>query len=207
MDMNERQPLVWPKQKVRTRPVDQKHNGAWKKTWNHYLVMLDRELKRMGATRYVVTYNDPAQSRDPGVAVWFDRKGSDDSRWQDILGMDNPYPTVEEIDATYKRKVKPVHPDLNPGIDPTAYINLTQAREQAIKFVRGTEELPKGFVIPSDYWKEARQNLYAIVGTLQSIRRIERLGSTQLSEGALQGFAGVLPEKGVTSDVITAPAR
>lgn len=197
----ERQPLVWPKQKARTRPNDQKHNGAWKKPWREYLAALDKELKRMGVTRYVVTYNDPAQSRDPGVAVWFDRKGSDDSHWQDVLGIDNPYPTVDEINSVYKQKVKPVHPDFNPGIDPVPYLNLTKAREDAIKFVRGTDEMPKGFVIPSDQWKEPRQNLYAIIGTIQSIRRIERLGATQLFEGALQGFAGVLPEKATAINV------
>lgn len=191
----ERQPLVWPKQKARTRPSDQKHNGAWKKKWPEYIAMLDKELKRMGATRYVVTYNSAAVSRDPGVAVWFDRKSSIDSHWQDVLGIDNPYPTVDEINSVYKQKVKPVHPDLNPGIDLAPYRELTLARDQAIQFVRGTEELPKGYVIPSDQWREARQNLYAIIGTIQSIRRIERLGATQLFEGALQGFAGILPEK------------
>jgi hypothetical protein len=196
----EKQPLVWPKQKSRTRIQDQKHNGAWKKPWREYMGMLDKELKRMGATRYVVTFNDLTQSRDPGVAVWFDRQKSDDYKWQDVLGIENPYPTVAEIDSAYKRiiQTRDLHPDRHtndPSFDVTPYLNLTTARTQALAFVRGTTELPKGYVIPSDQWKEARQNLYAIIGTIQSIRRIERLGATQLFEGVLQGFAGVLPEK------------
>lgn len=203
MSDTERSPLVWPMHKPRTRPQDQKQNNSWKKTWSQYMEMLDKELHRMGVTRYVVTWNSAqltnqvVNTRDPGVAVWFDRKGGDDFKWQDILGIENPWPTVSEIDAAYKRRVGPLHPDrhLNePEFDTTPYVELTKAREYAIKFVRGTTELPKGFVIPSDQWKEPRQNLYAIIGTIQSLRRIERLGATQLFEGSLVGFAGVLAE-------------
>jgi hypothetical protein len=165
------------------------------------MAMLDKELGRMGVTRYVVTL-DPLGSRDPGVAVWFDRKGGDDFRWQDILGIESPYPTVEQINEAYRKRVMPVHPDRNPGADPAPYLQLTRAREDAIKWVKGTTDLPKGFVIPSDQWKEPRQNLYAIVGTIQSIRRIERLGATQLFEGALQGVAGALPQTASSVSVI-----
>ncbi len=196
----ERSPLVWPTHQARTRVQDQKDNRAWKKTWRQYCDALATEFKRMGVVRFVITWNtaelshQTVNTRDPGVAVWFDRKKGDDYRWQDVLGIENPYPTVSEIDTAYKRRVTKVHPDTNPGIDPAPYIELTKAREQAIKWVRGTSDLPKGYVIASDQWKEPRQNLYAIIGTIQSLRRIERLGATQLYEGALQGFAGALPQ-------------
>jgi hypothetical protein len=165
---------------------------------------LEKELTRMGVTRFVVTWNGSG-SRDSGVAVWFDRKNEDDFKWQDILGIENPYPTVDQLDSAYKAKVKLVHPDLNPGIDKALYLDLTKAREDATKWVRGTTDLPKGYVIPSDQWKEARQNLYAIIGTVQAFRRIQRLGATQLYEGTLQGFAGILSQ-GVP-DVVASSAR
>ena len=192
----ERSPLVWPSQQTRTRVQDQKNNGAWKKTCAQYLSSLELELTRMGSTRFAVTWNDPRKcdGRDPGVAVWFSRKKGNEWRWQDILGIENPYPTVDDIDTAFKRRVKAVHPDLNPGADRAPYDALVDARKQAIDFVRGTMDLPKDFVIASDQYKEARQNLYAIIGTIQSLRRIERLGATQLFEGALHGFAGALPQ-------------
>lgn len=193
----ERYPLEWPKQQVRTRIQDQGTIGAARRSWREYLAMLDKELKRMGVLRYVVTYNElgGANSRDPGVAVWFSRKKDEAYKWQDILGIDNPYPTIDDIENSFKSRVKAVHPDLNPGKDPEPYHQLVKARKDAISFVKGTSELPSDYVIPCDAYKERYHNLYAIVRTIKALRDIERFGAGQLFEGALHGFAGALPEK------------
>lgn len=193
MSDTERTPLEWPKQQVRTRIQDQGTIGAARKTWREYLVMLEKELRRMDVVRYVVTYNDQT-SRDPGVAVWFSRKKDDTFKWQDILGIDNPYPTVEDIESAFKARVKAVHPDLNPGKDPEPYHQLVKARKDAIAFVKGTSELPSDYVIPCDAYQNRHHNLYAIVRTIKALRDIERFGAGQLFEGALHGFAGSLPQ-------------
>lgn len=190
----ERKQLSWPQHQPRTRVQDQKNNSAWKKSFREYLAALAKEFARMKVTRYEVTFNGPNDSRDPGVAVWFSRKHEESYKWQDILGIDNPYPTVVEIDDAYRKLAPRFHPDRNPGIDPTKFAELTMARRKAIDWVKGTDKDAHEYVIACDQYREARQNLYAVVGTIQSIRRIERLGATQLFEQAFHAFA-VLPEK------------
>lgn len=189
----ERTPLVWPAVRVRLRINDQKTNSSWKKTWGAYLLALEKEFKRMGVTRYIVTYNESHASRDPAVAVWFSRKKADNARWMDALGIDNPYPTLAEVDEAYRRLAPKYHPDRNPGIDPTKFTELTRARRAAMDFVRGQDQNQHELVIPCDTFREARHNLNAIVGTLRAIRTIERYGSSALYEQAFQAFTA-LPE-------------
>lgn len=198
----ERSPLEWPKTQVRTRQKEQqgKRIAAAKKPWKHYVELLGSELKKIGAKRYVVTFNDAnsPQGRDAGVAVWFDRQKADDFKWQDVLAIDNPWPTSDEIEKAFRVKVVPLHPDRHindPTFDPEPYHQLVKARKEALDFIKGSSELPRGFVIPCDAYEDRTHNLYAILRTIKAMRDIERFGAGQLFEGALHGFAGALPEK------------
>jgi hypothetical protein len=189
----ERSPLTWPAAQVRVRVQDQKTNSAWKKSTLQYMEALEKEFGRMKVTRYVVTYNDPSKtgSRDPGIAVWFSRKQEENFKWQDILGIDNPYPTVAEIEDAYRRLAPKYHPDRNPDIDPTKFAELTEARRKATAWVRGTDQHAHEYVIACDQFKETRHNLNAIVGTLRALRAIERYGATTLYEQAFHAFVAI----------------
>lgn len=197
MSENERSPLEWPQAQHRTDRRLQGTLSAAKKSWHDYMEKLDAELGKMGVTRFVVTYN-LAGVQDPGIAVWFDRKKADTFKWQDVLGLDTSYPRLDDIERAYKRKMPAVHPDLHqnePNFDLEPYHQLERAHREAIASVKGTSELPKGFVIPCDAYKDRTHNLYAILRTIKALRDIERFGAGQLFEGALHGFAGALPEK------------
>src|SRR4051812_30054330 len=95
----ERSPLEWPQAQHRTDIRLQGNLGAARKTWHDYMKSLGAEFEKMGVERFVVTFNVtalPGTTRmDPGVAVWFDRKKSEDFKWQDILGLESSYPLVE----------------------------------------------------------------------------------------------------------------
>lgn len=198
----ERTPLSWPSVQVRVRVQDQKASAAWKKSWRDYMSALDKEFHRMGVSRYVITYNDPVQSRDPGVAVWFTRKHEENYKWQDVLGIESPYPTVDEITTAYKRLAPKYHPDRNPGIDPTKFAELEKARQDAIAFVRGTDALTHDMVIACDGYKEQRLNLFAIVGTIHSLRMIQKYGSGQLYEQAFHAFQALPEHKPVEVEAV-----
>lgn len=206
MTDTERSPLEWPQSQHRTDIRLQVNLSAARKSWADYMKSLATELEKMGVERFVVTFNVAATAgttrMDPGVAVWFDRKKAEDFKWQDILGLQSSYPLIEDIERAYKQKVFDVHPDRHrndPNFDIEPYHQLERAKREGIAFIKGTSELPRGFVIPCDAYKERTHNLYAIYRTIKAMRDIERFGAGQLFEGALRGFAGSLPEKAGTS--------
>jgi hypothetical protein len=196
MNEHERSPLEWPAAQHRTDARLHVNLGAARKTWHDYMKGLAGELDKMKVTSYVVTFNN--EGKDPGVAVWFDRKKKDDFNWQDVLELESSYPLIADIERAYKRKMPAVHPDLHrdeTNFDLEPYHQLERAKREAVAFVKGTSELPKGFVIPCDAYEQRTHNLYAILRTIKALRDIERFGAGQLFEGALHGFAGALPEK------------
>jgi len=151
-----------------------------------YEGQLETELRRMGSIASVITLND-SYSRDAGVAVWFSRKrDEEDFSWREVLAVNKPYPSVEDIHDAFKAKAKIHHPDA--GGDEEIFKRIRQARDQAISWADRSQGRKFDFVIPADAFRERRLNLAAIVGTIQAIRKIERCGSSALMERSWKGF-------------------
>lgn len=190
--METKTPLKSPDGWIRTRPNDQQSRGAWKKSFAQYSTELEIELKRIGVTDIKITRN-PENDRDPGVAVWFARKKSEDYTWQDTLLILNPYPDREEIRSAYRKLASKYHPDNKQTGDVELFRVTELAYQKALVWLERRGEDLFNYAIAADTFKEARWNLMAIVGTLKAIRTIERLGTSALMEKTLQGFAQ-LPE-------------
>ena len=181
--------LDWPAGTPRTLIASRESNSQWKKTITYYEDALLKELERMGVVGVKITTNNTAQ--DPGVAVWVSRQKQADYSWQQLLGIDNPSPTRDEVNSTYRRKVAPYHPDSSGGGDPENFLLLTKARDRAFEWIEMSEGRTHNMVIPCDRWKETKQNLNAIRLTIGAIRQIERCGTRGLMEKAFAGFAAI----------------
>jgi len=191
-------PLNWPERQPRTRVPDQKDHRQWKKTLRQYCDALETEMKRFGITSLTITANIPLDAhgnfaldhkpRDPGVAVYFSRKIKEDWSWQDELGIQNPYPTVSEIQSAYHAKTKLYHPDTGSQKDVEMFLRVTKARDQAVALVNKTETASHEYVMPCDLFREVRWNIEAIRKTMQSFRTIEACGGNSMLEGAFRGF-------------------
>jgi hypothetical protein len=193
--MKESFPLVWPEGWPRTRIQDREPRPGWKKTERQSIDALELELKRFGAIAPVITRRDPQDFRtapDPSIAVWFSRKREEeDFSWQNALGIDNPAPSIEEIEQAFKRKAAPFHPDR--GGDVETWHALDKHKKNALAYVNRLSGASRDFVIPCDNFKEARWNINAIRMTVHSLRQMERDGTSGLLERAMKGFAA-LPE-------------
>lgn len=195
-------PLSWPDGWPRVRPQDRKKMASWKRTANQYREDLMTELERMGSPAFVISSNVPLNVRgsmtpgveplDVGVAVYFAREMKDDFTWQDALGIHEPAPTEDQINAAYRRLVAPYHPDR--GGDVTMFKALTTHRDNALRWVRQQATKNFDYVIACDQFREVRLNLCAIAMTIKAIRQIERCGTSSLLERAFKGFSA-LPEQ------------
>lgn len=194
-------PLSWPSGWPRTRPQERRKMGAWKKTANQYRDGLAKELTRMESPSFVISCNIPVNQRgglahsieppDRGVAVYFARKVEEDFRWQDALGLSDPYPTEQMIQDAYRRMAQIHHPDR--GGDVAIFQELTRHRDNALRWAtqKTGAELP--YAIACDQFVEVRLNLCAIMLSIRALRQLERCGTSQLLERAFKGFAA-LPE-------------
>jgi hypothetical protein len=193
--MKEVFPLLWPEGWRRTRLDDRESRPGWKKTERQAIEALELELRRFGAIAPVITRRDPQDFRtapDPSIAVWFSRrKEEQDFSWQNALGIDNPAPTIEEIEQAFKRKAMPFHPDK--GGDIETWHALDNHKKNAIAYVNQMSGKSRDFCVPCDNFKEARWNINAIRMTVHSLRQMERDGTSGLLERAMKGFAA-LPE-------------
>jgi len=193
--MKEIYPLQWPEGWPRTSLSDREARPAWKKTERQAIEALELELKRFGAIAPVISRRDPQDFRtapDPSIAVWFSRKREEeDFSWQTALGIDNPAPTIDEIEAAFKRKALPYHPDK--GGDIETWHALDKHKKNAIAYVNQMSGKSRDFCIPCDTFKESRWNINAIRMTVHSLRQMERDGTSGLLERAMKGFAA-LPE-------------
>lgn len=182
--------LRWPDGWDRTRVSDWKARGQWKKTYRQYEEMLIRELERLGATSIVVTRSEN-ERLDPGVAVWFSKQKPDYS-WQGVLGIDNPAPTLAEIDDAFRLRAKKCHPDT--GGDVEVYKRLVDARQRAKDWVLGTHDKHHDYVMAIDRFREARWNLCAIRLAFAAFRSLDRLGVPAILERTLdRAFKTALP--------------
>ena len=196
-------PLSWPEDWMRTPIRDRKGQTAWKKSAPEYREALIRELERMGVEAMVLSTNVPLNMRgdlqrgieplDPGVAVYFTRTMKEDYSWQDILNIHDPAPTIEQIDASYRRLSLKYHPDH--GGDTGMFAKLVAARDRAKAWVNRKSSSNYDYVIACDLFKEVRLNINAIRLTIAAIRQIERCGASSLLERAFKGFAALPPMK------------
>ena len=204
-------PLAWPDGWTRTRPQDREERGGWKKTLKQYYGSVVQELQRMGATQVVVSSNvavnergepraNEPEPRDTGVAVYFVRKPEEDFFWQDVLGVIEPAPSLEQIEDAYKRRAQIVHPDKQGG-DAALWLQLEKAHRAAKDYVTGKSDAQHQFVIACDRFKQVRWNLCAVRQTLSAIRTIERCGTTSLMERAFRGFVQAQLTAGVATTV------
>lgn len=199
METKDQIPLKWPDGWSRTLIDHRKNQAAWKRPMQFYRTAVLKELERVGVTAATISHNEPSKERlDPGVAVWFSLKPREDFSWQAGLGLDNPAPSLEEIDQAFRRHVQKHHPDAvnaGSGGDVAMFHRLTEYRKQARAWVLGTNAPALDNCIPCDRFKEIRQNLAAISQALQAFRKLERVGIPAILERVInQTFKAALPQ-------------
>jgi hypothetical protein len=188
--MKETYPLQWPEGWPRTFLGDREERKGWKKTERQAIADLESELKRFDAISSVITRKDPSDIRganDPSVAVYFSRKSKrEDFSWQRVLQLDNPAPSIEEINTAYRKLVAPYHPDQ--GGDANLFKELTKHKDNAVRYAKRMSGATHDHVIAADKYTEVRWNIFAISNTVYSFRQMERDGTSVLLERTLQGF-------------------
>lgn len=189
--MKEVYPLVWPSDVERTRPQDREERKAWKKSERQFLELLEKELKLFGAFGITITRKDPHErvsAPDPSAAVYFSRHGEEDFRWQDALGIKNPDPSLDEVNAAFRALAKKYHPDVSKD-DAERMVELNAHRDNAVRYIKQTQGEQSQFCLPCDNFKEFRWNVNAIRNTIHSFRQMERDGTSRIVERSLQSFA------------------
>lgn len=165
--------LRWPDGWPRTLIEHRESRSAWKKHVMEYQKAITKELVAMKVTAASITFNPPS-SRDPGVAVWYSLESAEDVSWQIGLQIDNPAPTLAEIDSAYKTLALKHHPDK--GGDIEMFKKLSGFRESARAYILGTAAPKLENCIPMDRFVEIKQNLAGVRLFLSYVRGMERLG-------------------------------
>jgi hypothetical protein len=184
IEVNEQSVLKWPDGVERTRIKERQAQKAWRKGWADTRKALVDELQRLGATSILITRHED-ERMDSGVAVWFSRRKEDFS-WQQGLGLDTPAPTLDQIDANYRERAKKCHPDN--GGDPALFKQMTEWRDAARAWVKGTHNHAHEFVMAIDQYSEARLNLKALQLAFYHIRRLEAVGAPAILNQTLGAF-------------------
>ena len=182
----EEHPLRWPDGWPRTRIQDRKPQASWKKGRLQALEALGAEMKRLGATDWIVTTNERSE-QDPGVAIYFTRKPLNEFAWQEALGLIGEVPTLAAIDKAYRDRAQKCHPD-RPGGDAKLFAALTEHRDRARDWATGRHRIEHEYVLACDQFSEVRLNITAIRLTVYALRQIERCGASVMMERAFQGF-------------------
>lgn len=190
LDVQEESVLRWPDGCDRTRIKERKPQKAWKRVRKDIYDSLVAELARMGATSVLVSHG-PDERLDPGVAVWFSLKKEDFS-WQQGLGLDNPAPSLDEIDSAFRLKSRAVHPDRPDGGDSEAFKRLVDWRTQARRWITGEHAHRHEYVMAIDQYSEIRLNLCALRLAFSYIRGLERVGAPAILTQTLGAFRAKL---------------
>lgn len=190
VDVVEELKLRWPDGMERTRIKERVKQAAWKKTRLDYHNGLVEELERMGATSILISRSND-ERLDPGVAVWFSLKKEDFS-WQQGLGLENPAPTLDEIDSAFRVKAARCHPDRPDGGDSELFKRLNDWRKQAKAWVTGTHDARHEYVMAIDQYIESRLNLCALKLAFSYIRGLERVGAPAILTQTLGAFRAKL---------------
>lgn len=189
--VNEQSPLKWADGWDHTPIGDRRDMKAWKKPFNYYRDALVQQLSRLGASEVMISFNQGEDARrDPGVTVYFSKPMKADYSWQMGLGIDNPAPTLAEIDEAYRAKALKHHPDR--GGDVEIFKRLGKWREQAKAWVMGKSG-DHEFALPCDRFKEPRWNLNALRLGIAALRRLEEYGLPGMLERTFRGFRVALP--------------
>jgi hypothetical protein len=179
-------PLKWPDGVPRTRFQDRASRPAWKKNYTESVISLEKELKRLGATSWLITRNEP-HSEDQGVSVYLSTKPIDDYSWQEALGFIGEVPTVKQIDLAYMERVRRIHPD-GPTPDRVMFDELTKHRDRARAWAQGKRTVEHEKVLAVDAFRSQAWNITAIRLTISALRQIERCGSPVMVDRAWRGF-------------------
>jgi len=198
MEIKETAPLKWPEGWSRTLIGERKTQASWKKPYSFYRDLVEKELSRMGVSSVLISKNYDAKERlDPGVAVWFSLKPTEDFSWQTGLKLDNPAPSLSDIDVAFRRLIQPHHPDAienGSGGDIAMYHKLQDYRKKARAWVLGENVEKHDNCIPCDRFTDARQNLAAIRSALAHFRGLERVGIPAILERVMSSaFKAALP--------------
>lgn len=194
--LEETQPVKWPQDKPHTLIEKRRAARQWKKQFPYYRDKLAQALRRVGAAEIVLTYNaGDAARRDPGVAVYFARAvKAQDFSWQSALGLDNPAPTLKEIDDAFRDKAMKYHPD-RPGGDVAMYRQMVQHRENAKRWILNKlDEMPE-LVLWCDTFTEIRWNVAALAFGIAALHKLEEFGLPHMVEGAFRGFRTQIEHK------------
>jgi hypothetical protein len=204
LEIEDESPLKWPEGWSRTLIDQRKNQSSWKKPYSHYRDAVIQELKRMGAKSVTISKNDTGKERlDPGVAVWFSMKVTSGYSWQSGLNLDNPAPSLDEIDNAYRKLVQKHHPDAvanGSGGDIQMFHKLSDYRKKARAWVLGSNAPIHDNCIPCDRFADARQNLAAIKSALTHFRGLERVGIPAILERVMSSaFKAALPQNATAS--------
>lgn len=192
--------LRWPDGVDRTFIKLRKPNKQWKKPWKALVASLGDELERLGATGSILICRSPDERTDPGVAVWFSMK-KEDFGWQQGLGLDNPAPTPDQINAAFKEKARKFHPDNPTTGDPEQFKKLSGYRDSALAWISGSMAHSRESVMAIDQYTEARLNLCAIRLAFGHIRALERVGAPGILSQTLGAFRAKLTATSAESKV------
>jgi hypothetical protein len=198
MDIKDQHPLRWPEGWGRTLLEHRKSRSHWKKPFSFYREQVTKELQRLGASAVTISRHDPTKERmDPGVAVWFSLKPSEDFSWQSGLHLDNPVPSLDEIDSAFRKLAQVHHPDAvsnGSGGDVQVFHRLSEYRKQARAWVLGGDAPALDNCIPCDRFADARQNIAGIASALRHFRGLELVGIPAILERVMdRTFKVALP--------------
>jgi hypothetical protein len=203
--VDEKHPVQWDKKARRTLIAEREPKRIWKKALALYRDGLVDQLRKLGAAEILLTYNEGDAARiDPGVAVYFSKHREEDYSWQSALGIDNPAPTLAEIDAAYRDKAMKYHPD-RAGGDVNQYVLMGQHRDRAKAWIKN-EKGQFQFVMALDHYTEPRWNINGLKLAVAALRKLEELGLPGMLEASLQGFRTQIEDKSANgkSETITA---
>jgi hypothetical protein len=201
--VEEKEPLKWARDWARTPIADRRQMRAWKKQYSYYREALVRELKRLGATEVLITLNfGDAARRDPGVTVYFSKPKKEDFSWQVALSIDNPAPTISEIDEAYKRKAMVHHPDR--GGDIEIFRQLKQHRDNAVAWIKDAARDEHEYALPCDRFAEPRWNINALRLGIAALRKLEDFGLPGMLERSFKGFRVAIEDKNNVGQTVNA---
>jgi hypothetical protein len=197
--VTDKSPLKWAEGWDRVPIGDRRDMKAWKKPFAYYRQALVDQLGRLGANEVVVSFNtgDDAR-RDPGVTVYFSKPLKADYSWQMGLGIDNPAPTLNEIDDAYRKKAMLNHPDR--GGDVEIFKKLGKYREAARAWVSGKQGSDFEYALPCDRFSEPRWNLNALRLGIAALRRLEEYGLPGMLDRTFRGFRVALPQNASSTE-------
>lgn len=185
--VEDRSPLKWADGWDRIAIGERREMKAWKKPFTYYREALVQQLARLGANEVLITFNQGDDARrDPGVTVYFSKPMQEDYSWQMALGIDNPAPTLAEIDEAYRKKAMVHHPDR--GGDIEVFKRLGKHRVQARAWVMNKTRGEHEFALPCDRFSEPRWNLNALRLGIAALRRLEEYGLPGMLERTFRGF-------------------